>query len=217
VSAPDARGVGAGAGAPALLALDLGGVLIARAAPVLLAPLLALPGADPARVREAFLRARPGLWTGATPPAAAWASLAAAAGAPGAPCPWRDDAPPAGLVPLPALGRVAGWAARTRVAVLSNHRSAWVAPLLREASVLPLLSPLLVSDRIGAMKPDAAAYAGLLATGIPAGRVLFVDDQPVNLEAAAALGMGTLLADPGGAWADRVDALLAAAPVRGGR
>jgi putative hydrolase of the HAD superfamily len=187
----------------------MGGVLIARAAPVLLAPLLAVPGADPAAVREAFRRARPGLWRGEVVPSAAWAALAAAAGAPGLPCPWADDVPPAGLAPLPALARVPAWARRVRVAVLSNHRSAWVEAALRRAGVLGLVSPLLVSDRIGALKPHPAAYSGLLATGVPPGRILFVDDQEPNLAAARALGIGTLLADPAGAWADRVDALLA--------
>jgi putative hydrolase of the HAD superfamily len=47
------------------------------------------------------------------------------------------------------------------------------------------------------MKPDAAAYRlALDALGLPAGRVLFVDDQPRNVAGAEAVGLAAVRFDP---------------------
>ena len=44
-----------------------------------------------------------------------------------------------------------------------------------------------ISGDIGVRKPDAAIYRELLSqTGVPAENMVFVDDRPKNLDAAAA-------------------------------
>nr|WP_246297744.1 HAD-IA family hydrolase [Janibacter cremeus] len=46
------------------------------------------------------------------------------------------------------------------------------------------------SSEVGAMKPDAAFFEHVLDDpGVPADRVGFVDDVPVNVESARALGI----------------------------
>jgi HAD superfamily hydrolase (TIGR01509 family) len=114
----------------------------------------------------------------------------------------------AGLRPLPALARVRDWRRRVPVAVLSNHRSEWLLPVLARAGLGSEDARILVSDRIGAVKPDPAAWDALLAPGIDPAGVLVVDDAEPNLRAAAARGMRTLPADPGGAWTRAVDLAL---------
>ncbi len=65
-----------------------------------------------------------------------------------------------------------------------------------------------ISARLGLAKPDPAIYEALeRATGVPPGRLLFVDDRPDNIAAARARGwQGHLFEGPEG-WAA---ALLAA-------
>ncbi|MFC7494621.1 MULTISPECIES: HAD family hydrolase [unclassified Nocardioides] len=57
-----------------------------------------------------------------------------------------------------------------------------------------LLDVVVVSGREGVAKPDAAAFE-LVAerSGLPLDRLVFVDDSPRNVDAAAALGMDALL------------------------
>jgi HAD superfamily hydrolase (TIGR01509 family) len=48
------------------------------------------------------------------------------------------------------------------------------------------------SHHVGKLKPDADYFAHVLdAVGVPAGRVLFIDDNRINVDAAAALGIVT--------------------------
>ncbi len=52
------------------------------------------------------------------------------------------------------------------------------------------LCPVILSYSIRAMKPDPAFYDALLKrSSVPADRILFVDDLPVNIEAAKYAGM----------------------------
>lgn len=192
-----------------LLLLDLGGVLIAGASPVLLSDLARVPGASPDALRAEFDRIKPDFWSGRMAVGEAWRRLAAVAGVPDAPCPWTPDRPPSGLVALPALGRVPAWASAVRVGVLSNEHADWVEPLLAGAGALRHLDPLLISSRTGAVKPEPAAFAQVLAAGVDPERILFVDDQEVNLAAARERGFQTLLADAGGLWTAEVDRRLA--------
>jgi 2-haloacid dehalogenase len=48
-----------------------------------------------------------------------------------------------------------------------------------------------ISGELGTLKPEPRIYAALeAATGIPPARILFVDDRPENISAAAARGWG---------------------------
>ncbi len=61
---------------------------------------------------------------------------------------------------------------------------------LRALGIAALFDPLLISARLGAMKPDPAAYRALLAAlGRPPDEVIFVDDLPANVAGAQALGI----------------------------
>jgi 2-haloacid dehalogenase len=53
---------------------------------------------------------------------------------------------------------------------------------------------ILVSGEVGVVKPDPRIYAILLERiGRPAGECIFIDDSPVNIAGAQALGFGTVL------------------------
>lgn len=193
---------------PALVVLDLGGVLIERARPVLLGHAGRLCGVPEAWLDPVFDAVKVDLWSGARGPANAWRQFATAAGVPGMPCPWRDDIPPPGLVALPAVRRVPAWASRAQLAVLSNQRVGWVEPILAGAGVLHLLGPRWISSRTGLVKPAAEAFAAMLSVGVPAERILFVDDQRANLDAAEEFGVEVLHADRAGEWVRTLDGLL---------
>ena len=52
------------------------------------------------------------------------------------------------------------------------------------------LDPVIVSYAVGSMKPDPEFYGALFArAGVAVNRILFVDDLPVNIEAAEKAGM----------------------------
>jgi putative hydrolase of the HAD superfamily len=81
-------------------------------------------------------------------------------------------------------------AARTRVACFSNsNRLHWEAgverwPLLRE------FERAFVSFEIGAVKPDPAAFEIVVCElGVDAERILFLDDNQLNVDAALSVGL----------------------------
>ncbi|GAA3202813.1 HAD family hydrolase [Nonomuraea helvata] len=79
-------------------------------------------------------------------------------------------------------------------ACLSNDTAAWSAILRRRFGLDGRIRRWFISSDLGARKPDPAAYRAVLdALGLPAEEVLFVDDRPVNLAPARALGMRTIL------------------------
>jgi len=107
------------------------------------------------------------------------------------------------LQPLPAYGLLADWSLRYDLHILSNHRAEWLVPFL--APVRPYLKTVTVSSEAGCAKPSAAIYRHV-QKGLPEGRpVLFVDDAQHNLDAAAAMGWRTLLADGEGQWTRRLE------------
>ncbi|SDP98621.1 HAD family hydrolase [Lentzea jiangxiensis] len=56
--------------------------------------------------------------------------------------------------------------------------------------LLELFDTIVISGRIGLRKPDERIYRHTLERiGVPAGRAVFFDDAPVNVEAAQAVGM----------------------------
>ena len=192
---------------PLVLGLDLGGVIIPAFGAGVVCAVAAEAGTDPAALEALFVRdLREGLWSGEMGEGEFWERLLAAAGLPGREAEW--GARVSGLLaPLPAAGRVAGWARRARVVALSNHRRPWLDAALGPTGLLGAFAEVVVSSETGLVKPDPRAFAPLLRDVEPR-RVLYVDDQAANTRAAAAEGMATILADPGGAGADEVDARL---------
>ncbi|MET7333070.1 HAD-IA family hydrolase [Nonomuraea sp. NPDC005650] len=91
-----------------------------------------------------------------------------------------------------ALGGLAGDG--FELACLSNDAAAWSAILRRRFGLDRRIRRWFISSDLGARKPDPAPYEAVLgALGVPPEEVLFVDDRPVNLAPARALGMRTLL------------------------
>lgn len=74
-----------------------------------------------------------------------------------------------------------------------------------------------ISADLGTLKPEPEIYAALeAATGIAPARLLFADDRPENIDAAAARGWGTHHFTGPEAWADRLveEGFLSAAEAR---
>ena len=108
----------------------------------------------------------------------------------------------------PAASRLREWSNVIPIWLLSNHRTHWLIPQLDVLGVRDCFQQLLVSDQTLLVKPDPAAFRQLLRGDLAPDEILFVDDQQRNIEAAAALGLRTVLAEPGQAWLGQVDAAL---------
>lgn len=72
------------------------------------------------------------------------------------------------------------------------HGEAWV----ERMGVFALADVLVDVSRHGLLKPDPAAFrVGIEALGLPAGDLLFLDDQPVNAAGARDAGMAVIEVD----------------------
>ena len=92
--------------------------------------------------------------------------------------------------------------------MLSNHRSEWLLPRLRKFKLEECFARVLVSDKVGAAKPDPAAFHPIVCSHVDCSRVLFVDDQQRNLETASRLGFKVLHATEEASWTQVVDNML---------
>jgi HAD superfamily hydrolase (TIGR01509 family) len=64
---------------------------------------------------------------------------------------------------------------------------------IKLTEVFPLFDAVVLSYQVKAMKPVRLMYdTMLLKLAVPAGEVVYIDDLPENVEAAAALGMKTI-------------------------
>ncbi len=123
-------------------------------------------------------------------------------------CRDRSEADRRGLAELAGVADVAGWshpyeatlqiAARlaedgTKLALLSNCPPP-MADAIDTMSWTDLIPQRFYSCRLGTIKPDPATYTAVLAEirARPAD-VTFVDDRPVNVAGARAVGMRALL------------------------
>lgn len=204
-----------------LLVLDVGGVLLTDPMPILF-DRLAEAGGRPRNEIYGFYQAnlRNRFWSGEIGESDLWSGLLPASGL------GLDEEPKwrAAVVewqtPLPAIDRLAGWAARADIEILSNHRTAWIRPLLEAAGVtLPavgeegsgLIRRALVSEETRLVKPDADAFVAALQIAPRDGRVIFADDQRPNVAAAPIVGLPSILVDPDGNWMAEIDRWLDAA------
>ncbi|GGL09583.1 hypothetical protein Sme01_00570 [Sphaerisporangium melleum] len=99
---------------------------------------------------------------------------------------------------LPLLERLAG--AGVRLACLSNDVSVWSVLLRRRFGLDRFIGTWVISGDIGVRKPDPQAYEALCAAvdASAPGRVVFVDDRPANVRAAAAAGLTAVRFGPAG-------------------
>lgn len=73
------------------------------------------------------------------------------------------------------------------------HGPGWVGRM----GVFDAVDVLVDASRTGVLKPDPEAFRlGVEAMGMAAGRLVFVDDQPVNVAAAADFGLHAVPFDP---------------------
>lgn len=84
-------------------------------------------------------------------------------------------------------------AAGLRTAILSNMGDAVLASIEREFAWVANFDVLVWSYQLGIAKPDPAIYRYVLKElGTVPEETLFLDDKPVNIDAARALGMGAI-------------------------
>ncbi len=190
------NGAGLPPGGPALLVLDLGGVLVRLNMEAFHAAWAAL-GVD-RRSLECFLRGpRNQDWNLGRIPAEDFPRLLRKdLGLPGWPALRLREAwcamigpPDEALCHLAARAHGAG----LRVGLLSNT-DPWHWEVARERLPFRSFDPLGLSFDLAVLKPDAAIYRQVAAAGSPelawpdAGSILFVDDRVENLEAARECG-----------------------------
>jgi HAD superfamily hydrolase (TIGR01509 family) len=88
------------------------------------------------------------------------------------------------------IARIEQWrTAGVRIALLSNF-SLELRGFLTARGLLAHFDHIAISAETGVMKPQAAAYQGVLdSLRLPGQRCMFIDDQPINVHAAQRLGM----------------------------
>lgn len=191
---------------PEVLVLDVGGVLVPPSMPVILAELAAISPRSERQLKRFFNHElREQFWGGTLSEIDFWRRLFQFAGTPDEDAgEWRDRLPEI-LDPLPAVARVCEWSRAIRTVLMSNHRHEWLMPQLERFGIAGCVTEILISSQTGLVKPAAEAFAPLLRLGVPAERVLFVDDRPNNINTAADLGVQTVFAGEGGIWMVEVD------------
>jgi 2-haloacid dehalogenase len=99
-----------------------------------------------------------------------------------------------GLVPGTASVMADLKAAGQHLFALSNWNSTTFASVRHRFAVLDQFEQIVVSGDYGCIKPDPRLYRiALERYGIAPGKLLFIDDNPVNLEAGEKLGIKGLL------------------------
>jgi len=106
----------------------------------------------------------------------------------------------AGYALGPAAPHLRRWTECVPIWLLSNHRTHWLRPRLERFNLLVRFPRVLVSDRIGAVKPGREMFDFVLQQSPNPNHVLFVDDQTCNVEAARRQGISALHADPARDW-----------------
>jgi FMN phosphatase YigB (HAD superfamily) len=194
---------------PALLVLDLGGVVFPSAMPQVLGELAEISGVGERRIWRHFNHHlfQP-FWSGRMDIAEFWARLTDFAGVPGATGRWQTEMTSRLLEPLPALGRLGAWAEVVPLGILSNHRAEWVRPALEAHDVMGLFGPVLISSETGLVKPDPDAFRQLAELGPAPEEVLYVDDRPGALRRAEWFGIRTMEADADARWIPRLEEVL---------
>ena len=88
---------------------------------------------------------------------------------------------------FPLVNRIAG---THRIALVSNTSEPHWHHAKRFLPFSSQLDPVIVSYAVGSMKPHPAFYDSLLdQSGVPANRILFIDDLAENIEGARKAGM----------------------------
>ncbi|MFR9723365.1 HAD-IA family hydrolase [Streptomyces sp. MS19] len=125
---------------------------------------------------------------------------------------WADVRRADDMIALAVAARAAGM----KVAMLSNSFGLDPYDPYAHAGVWDLFDVAVISEREGVAKPDPAIYQLTLdRMQLTGADCVFVDDQPVNLPPAAALGITTVHADGDPGYVGRLAALLGLSPAPG--
>jgi FMN phosphatase YigB (HAD superfamily) len=104
-----------------------------------------------------------------------------------------------------AVPHLCRWSRQLPIWLLSNHRSHWLLPRLERFGLAEVFQRVVVSDSIGAAKPDPAAYRHLIEEVYDPASCLFVDDRARNIASAAGLGLKVVHASPDVPWISTID------------
>jgi HAD superfamily hydrolase (TIGR01509 family) len=167
---------------------------------VLRRELPAIAGAEPQAWRDAFARLGPDLSRGQITMAQAYGQILADCGVTPAPA-LISELIRKDRELITASSRLYGdaiaflQAARSRgaaIALVSNCIEN-TRPMLSALGISQLADAVVLSCETGCAKPDARIYRYALGQlGVPASGAVFIDDQPANCAAAAAMGMTAL-------------------------
>ncbi len=108
----------------------------------------------------------------------------------------------------PAAAHLARWSMHVPIWLLSNHRSDWLLQRLDRFQLVHFFERILVSDAIGAAKPDPLAFTPILQSIENPSTALFVDDHERNVQAAFKLGLSVVHANEAKPWVDVIDQAL---------
>ena len=193
-----------------LLVLDAHGVVLNAYWPRFLCEIAQRTGEPVERVVDRWhVHVREDAWLGRINDEELWGRLVPA-------CAGRHDwqaVLEAGYTLGPASAYLQRWTAHLPIWLLSNHRSHWLLPRLERFNLMGCFERILVSDAIGAAKPEPKAFDDILKYGPPSQRILFVDDQACNVAAARQRSIRALQTDAGRAWVDTVDNLIGAVSI----
>lgn len=76
--------------------------------------------------------------------------------------------------------------------ILSNHRTLWLHRRLKRFGLAERFEQVIVSDEVGLVKPDSRLFQMVMDRVPDSKRVLFIDDNSQNLEAASLAGMESM-------------------------
>ena len=186
-----------------VLAIDLGGVLIHDPLHELLDALEKSGGLPQREMQQIYVdQFRYPLWSGTLEEEEFWTEMLRVSGASGSVEEWREFLLES-LRLLPAAERIEELSSQAQLFSISNHRSEWILPVLRDNGLDDYFEEIFISSEVGEVKPDAEFFELFLSrSGASLEEVLFIDNLQRNLDAAKELGMNTLLADTGGDWVD---------------
>lgn len=92
------------------------------------------------------------------------------------------------------VGLVKNLRPRYKLGLLTNSPSPFFQKILSQSDLCDLFEAVVVSSENGFAKPDREIYQIILSKlAVRAADTLLIDDNPVNIEGAASVGMNTLL------------------------
>ena len=167
-----------------LLVLDVHGVVLNDRFPRFLAEVASHTGESVAEIQQRWRDdLRTSAWIGEIDDRELWQRLTRGGDAEA-----FRQALEAGYQLGPAAPHLAYWSTRVPIWLLSNHRTAWLLPRLSRFGIHDHFERVLVSDAIGAVKPDARAFDMVCnRVSLPQAAV-FVDDKTRNVKAARRRG-----------------------------